>query len=55
MHPDTAGIGYDGELYRKLIQLLALGYPVGYVVAPEPWGLNVLISLSLLQALARAA
>jgi len=48
MHPDTAGIGYDGELYRKLLHLLALGYPVGYVVAPEPWGLNVLISLSLL-------
>jgi len=31
-----------------LLHLLALGYPVGYVVAPEPWGLNVLISLSLL-------
>jgi len=49
--PDTseqaAGIGFDGEIYRKMLHLLALGYPVGYLLLPEPWGRSALIALSV--------
>jgi dolichol kinase len=47
MHQDTAGIGYDGEIYRKILHLLALLYPVLYLTLPNPWGISLLVGLSL--------
>lgn len=40
-------MGYDGEIYRKLLHLLAMGYPIGYLLIPEPWGLVTMIALSV--------
>ena len=47
MHQDAAGIGYDGEIYRKILHLLALLYPVLYLALPDPWGISLLVFLSL--------
>ena len=46
-HQDAAELGYDGEIYRKLLHLLAMCYPLGYLLFPEPWGLVSMIVLSL--------
>lgn len=43
----AAGIGFGGEIYRKLLHLLALGYPAGYLLLPEPWGLIIMVVLSV--------
>lgn len=44
---DTAQLGYLGEIYRKLLHLLAMAFPVGYVIVPDPWGLAILVVLSV--------
>ncbi len=47
MHQEAAQLGYGGEIYRKLLHVLAVGYPAGYLLLPEPWGLLALIGLSI--------
>lgn len=47
-HQDAAELGYDGEIYRKLLHLLAMGYPLGYLLFPKPWGLAAMIALSMM-------
>ena len=44
---DAAQLGYHGEIYRKLLHLLAMAFPVGYVIVPDPWGLVILVVLSV--------
>ncbi|NQV73246.1 phosphatidate cytidylyltransferase [bacterium] len=40
-------LNYSGELYRKSLHLLALLYPVGYLVLGRSVGLSILIPLSI--------
>ena len=47
MHQEAAQLGYDGEIYRKMLHLVAMGYPVGFLLIPDPWGTVILIGLSL--------
>lgn len=47
-HQDASDLGYDGEIYRKMLHLLAMGYPVGYLLIPDPWGLLLLMALSVM-------
>ncbi len=46
-HQEAAQLGFGGEIYRKLLHLLALGYPVGYLLIPDPWGLWVMVAMSV--------
>lgn len=46
-HQEVAQLGYDGEIYRKMLHLLAMGYPVGYLLIPNPWGAVILVMLSV--------
>lgn len=46
-HQEAAQLGFDGEIYRKLLHLLAMGYPIGFLILPEPWGLAVMVLLSV--------
>jgi len=39
-------LNYSGELYRKSLHLLALLYPVGYMILGRSWALWILIPLS---------
>lgn len=48
MHQDAAQLGFRGEIYRKLLHLLAMAYPVGYRIVPDPWNIRILVLLSLL-------
>lgn len=47
-HQDAAQLGFQGEIYRKLLHLLAMAYPVGYLIVPAPWNGRILVALSLL-------
>lgn len=47
-HQDAAQLGFNGEIYRKLLHLLAMAYPVGYLIVPEPWNVRIMVLLSLL-------
>jgi len=40
-------LNYSGELYRKGLHLLALLYPVGYLMLGRQWGLAILIPLTI--------
>jgi|AP95_1055475.scaffolds.fasta_scaffold00284_10 dolichol kinase len=46
--PDSNRLNYQGELFRKGLHLLALSYPVGFVLIGRPVGLWIALSLSLL-------
>ena len=37
---------YQGEIYRKLLHLLAMAHPVGYLLVPAPWNLAIMVVLS---------
>jgi len=47
-HSDAAQLDFDGEIYRKLLHLLALGYPIGYLILGNEVGLPIMIGLSVL-------
>lgn len=47
-HQDAAQLGFQGEIYRKLLHLLAMAYPVGYLLVPSPWNARIMVTLSLL-------
>jgi dolichol kinase len=44
---EAAQLEFQGEIYRKLLHLLAMAYPVGYLIVPAPWNIRVLVLLSL--------
>ena len=45
---DAAQLGFGGEIYRKLLHLLAMAYPIGYVVLDRSMALPILVALSLI-------
>lgn len=47
-HQDAAQLEFQGEIYRKLLHLLAMAYPVGYLLVPSPWNTRTMVTLSLL-------
>lgn len=45
---DAAQLAFGGEIYRKLLHLLAMGYPIGYLILGHGIALPVLMTLSLI-------
>ena len=43
---DAAQLEFGGEIYRKLLHLLAIGYPIGYLILGRSTALPILVILS---------